>query len=364
MSCAAAALVVGALSGCGNEPTPTAQPRRPVGTVAGLLVAASAYDAPLDRLSVIDLATQTTRIVRLDQPLASGSLADVAPDRRHIAGVGSVDGLGSVVFVVDLETGHVVTRAAPGADGTEWAPDGRLAFAGTHPEAYDGLGTTRLEDLHFFVASGLLSHIREIHPVLPKTAVGGNFTWAGVGPWSPTGADLLLVVSHASEQDGRGGLSNEIFVLGQAGQGRVRRIAESSPEGWSLQRAAWSPDGTRIAVPDDVSGVDVVGADGRRIVELPTEGAVLGLWWTDSGLYVEEDGGDRVLLAVFDPMSGQRGRTVASSLFVDAVSPDGQRVAMIDAGVVRVRAFGGEELLRLPVPALRPQDAQYVLAFD
>jgi hypothetical protein len=188
----------------------------------------------------------------------------LSPDGLQVA-LGDHDTREADLAVVDLGTGDGTTRGLPSARSVipvAWAPDGsRIAYlAGDSPSnPYSGgpiVGDLILLDLE----SG------EAVPV-----PGGEN--ASMAAFSPDGRSLAV-----QRTTGSGGLA-----VVDLSSGVVRKVAADGSLAGSLAGpAAWSPDGSLLALSDasEISFVDPTGSGAPLTLDRPAPDGILG--WTGS----------------------------------------------------------------------------------
>jgi Tol biopolymer transport system component len=155
---------------------------------------------------------------------------------------------------------------------------------------------------------------RDLHPVTPSIDVQ-----AGVA-WSPS--------------------SSQLAVLTGAGQGAgALHLAAASGGSWKLiaavdQPAAligWSHDGTRIAYTDELGGVEVLTAVGRKLLDLSGES---GSWSPTGRLAVARD---PTTVDVYTRFGRRAARLAAVSA---SWSPGDLLATLTPAGLLQVRSHG------------------------
>jgi Tol biopolymer transport system component len=151
--------------------------------------------------------------------------------------------------------------------------------------------------------------------------------------WSSTGARLAVI---------RG---STLFVIDPS-TGQTTELASTVGDVTSVP--AWSPDGTRIvfgARGGSVYSIDVRTGERSRIVQLPGEDldSIDGIEWSPDGsrlaIYNDLDPGDGVLFVL--DLDGSDIRVLADDVFVFGVdwSPDGSQIAFTEDHGAELRVF-------------------------
>ncbi len=204
-----------------------------------------------------------------------------SPDGTRLAVVGSDDSkLRQAVLTVNANGGDL-RRLGRTISGPSWSPDGRrLAFVGATDDEGDAWGLLTM------AADG--TDVREIplppdwephyaggHDILSSMAEFGD-GWIPTLAWSPAGDQLLYTCGQ------------RICVVGLDGTPVGRSPLTWRADKWDASGsvAAWSPDGTRIAVARSV-----VWADYQSHGPLPLEAAVYTM---------APNGSDPRVLAAYD----------------------------------------------------------------
>ena len=190
-----------------------------------------------------------------------------SPDGQRLAFVGD-DGLGMGIYTVRAD-GSDLRRLTDALSGPSWSPDGeRIAFAtadgrevAIHTMAADGMDQRRIAafpEVEWDPATRPLVDVRTLE-------------------WSPDGSKILFLENRALAREGCWSPSSDgVYVVGADGSGLVG-LGISDPEVYSYAAAAWSPDGTRIAVLADRAPAPVrgyIGADSCDYAEVVIEGDV------------------------------------------------------------------------------------------
>lgn len=156
-----------------------------------------------------------------------------APDGKRIAFLGFMrfqpdNRTGSsYIYVVDSD-GSNLTRLAESSSPPTWSPDGS-SIAFLHGDA----------KLSLFVVKSDGSNLRKIADIDPKYRQVDPWVALSYLSWSPNGSDILL--------------QDYPFILVSADgagfdEGKAPYAVFAGPDDWLDPIAAWSPDGSRIAV--------------------------------------------------------------------------------------------------------------------
>jgi Tol biopolymer transport system component len=155
-----------------------------------------------------------------------------------------------------------------------------------------------------------------------------------------------------------------IYVVNEGG-GKPRRILDS--EGHVSGRAAWSPDGTRIAfhgffgkASGEPGGLFVMNDDGSHIELLVLDGAEPA--WSPTGADIAYWDGQSGWLSILNLRSGER-RVLTDEIQGEdpAWSPDGRKIAFSESGRggIFVIDADGSHLRRLVAPNPLPDDPEW-----
>ncbi len=262
----------------------------------------------------------------------------------------------SEVWVVDADGNHRRTLADNGRNPV-WSPDGsRIAYVGD-PGIYviDPDGTNRKQLTSDERDQGPVwspdsTRIAYSHgvtdPGIFVTELDGSgqrvLTWHGHDPsWSPDGTQVAYVGSDEVE-----------FLVMNADGGNVQPLASltadttDDPELKTLreivERAAWSPDGSRIAYNDGRS-LYLIEADGtnRQYLAAGACGWVPTPLWSPDGRYLTYVQ-DHSTIVIIDPDNSTR--TLIYDADRPAWSPDSSRLAYTNSGShgIFVSGPGGE----------------------
>ena len=163
-----------------------------------------------------------------------------SPDGRRIAFAGTEADSTMAVYSVAAD-GSDLRRLSEARSVPAWSPDGsRLAFARVEGDRV--VLVTVSEDgsdaQHVAILPSWSSDVPKIHPYR---------SWIPTVAWSPDGSKILIDEDGNNATVSPGGL----YVVGTDGSGLVR-LAVARPEIYTFTAAAWSPDGSRIAVVADI----------------------------------------------------------------------------------------------------------------
>ena len=273
------------------------------------------------------------------QVVAEGELPMWSPDSRRIGyfygGARLADwglDLDDAVVSIDAQGNRssdpaVIVSGYAEDFSAAWSPDGKWIAIHSHrsfaptaqyddPDSTDDIYLRRADDIHA--------------PEIRLT----DFGWeAGPAYWSPDGTKLLFT---SRDRNGQPGI-DKLWVLSlDPDTGNVLNTTELAlgPQIRSVSWAAWSPDGTQIAIEDDRGGQKrtlwIVRADGSQPQKLlDYKGTTYdGLDWMPDGasiVYSALVGGDMQLFAV--PRIGGVPRQLtldSGNLLHPRVSPDGK----------------------------------------
>ena len=218
-----------------------------------------------------------------------------SPDGMHLAAMG-FDGViriwnplsGMLESTMGNCQGHIPTEL-------EWSPDGTriAAYCGDGAAVFDALTGKELSDCAYPVNSR------------PRFS------------WSPDGKYLGALVGIAEEP------SKNRLDLCRGDTGKFERTLMTSAEDERMTDAAWSPDGSLIAVevwkrppPPNADRSRVVSirlldpTNGQVVREIKPDGGTISMAWTQDGKYLAVDQGQRIML--FDPETGQVADTIAA----------------------------------------------------
>lgn len=205
-----------------------------------------------------------TTLKRVDPVESEWQAPQWSPDGRRLAVAFGLPSGGVAIEVIDRDGGNAVRLSEAAASAPTWSPDGeRVAFAkvealgialtaiALYTMAADGTDAQRLAPIWAWYAG------REVSP---------SRAWIPTVAWSPDGTRILLVVHpvryRSPAYEGMAwGANGEVLVVSVAGseRGQVRPIAPSYVGRYGLQAAAWSPDGSRLAVVANHRAVSVEG---------------------------------------------------------------------------------------------------------
>ncbi len=175
-----------------------------------------------------------------------------SPDGERIAYVGRDEDEGRAIYVIGAGEPLRITDAV---SGPTWSPDGeRIAYAKVDGDevalytiAADGTDARRLTAI-----DGWQPGYGELDP---------SKAWINKVSWSPDRSKILFLVNNVDYDR----LYSEVHVIGPDGGG-LARVTVRKPLPDSISDAAWSPDGTRIAM---------VGAFGSRRSNDPAKSMAL-----------------------------------------------------------------------------------------
>ena len=218
----------------------------------------SDFDMRLDKLGLYTMSADGSNVQQAATRLGSIALASPmwSPDSQQLAVVVNEGDK----FLQDRQALHIaqsdgseVTRIGEtAAVSPAWSPDGgRLAFVDSDGQI---IYTVRPDGTDW----------RELWR-------GDNDAYSRVSQvlWSPDGSAVLLV------------LADSALTLGPNGH-NLRRVLDWQPRYYATTRAAWSPDGSRIAFYNPSEGILTIARDGteprqllevhdRKLLRLPIE---------------------------------------------------------------------------------------------
>ena len=221
------------------------------------------YTMAPDGSNVWDLSSEVSAVV--NHP------PQWSPDGRHLAFVGEDDERKHWLYTVAAD-GTQLTKLTPTIRApVAWSPDGqRLAFAQAEHDtvalvtiAADGTGTQRVTTI-----DGWQPQYGDLDP---------THAWIRTLAWSPTGEHILFACGHAMCISSLDGEVADISSLPLEG-------SPVPPQGEAFA-AAWSPDGTRIAVVNYQARVTsprlyLVAPDGTDVQVLVRNGGGRSLYAT------------------------------------------------------------------------------------
>jgi TolB protein len=169
--------------------------------------------------------------------------------------------------------------------------------------------------------------------------------------WSPDGT-RILVGGFTVNSDSGEPASRQLYVMNA--DGSAITSVPNTQDGYVYNRAAWSPDGNRIAFvvwpSSDGSGtLNVVNADGSGLVALTNSGYAGYPAWSPDGSRIlfqhYEDGGGGSLIKEINIASGT-SINVASG-YCPAWSPDGLLIGVVEGGGIGLLTSKGEAVGRI-----------------
>jgi WD40 repeat protein len=150
-----------------------------------------------------------------------------------------------------------------------WSPDG------------EKLASAALDDKVILWNVGSGGILRILQPIPDEVA---DFIYLADLAWSPDSAILALVAGYSySEEYGAmpdpetGGIQLWNTESGDRVEGTVPGAD------MSIQRIAWSPDGTRIASGDQFNGISLWNSTGELLQSLPLSGGIYSIAWSPDG---------------------------------------------------------------------------------
>ena len=228
------------------------------------------FTMPVDGSSV---AMNLTRPVESIPPAVGVALYPPvwSPDSQWIAFTVSWESLDPspaferVLYTIRAD-GTELTRIGDTTTLPTWSPDGsELAYAGP---GLDGEASA----IYAVKPSG--SDRQTIWPDDNNSASYGIYQVT----WSPTGSDLLFI---SAGTDRNGEYRDGVYIVSTSG-GDLRRVSDTGHQrGWSTfwaPVAAWSPDGSQIAVYSPRWGIETVsrdGSDSRVLTKISETGSPL-----------------------------------------------------------------------------------------
>lgn len=220
---------------------------------------------PIGSASLYTMASDGSdvRAIQLGDRIAMRPAA-WSPDGRRIAFVGRDDGSGRAIYVVDADDGSDPLRFRGVVSGPAWSPDGqRLAFVKPEEDALalfvfaaDGSGARRLATIPDWQR---IADARDPADV-----------WIRTVAWSPGGTKILVLANQGVTFDryaDRG--AGALYVVG-ADDGDLTRVGvvdfRDHVRYDVYHDAAWSPDGSRIAVLGEFDATPISNDPTFRIV--------------------------------------------------------------------------------------------------
>ena len=176
-----------------------------------------------------------------------------SPDGQQIAFAGAASDSKLAVYTVAAD-GSDLRRLSDSVSPPSWSPDGsRLVFVkadGDRLAAYtiaaDGSDARRVVTLPGWIP----------HPHEEVSRTSPRQVWIPTVAWSPDGSKLLIDEDTDGNERSRLGL----YVASMDGSDIVR-LRVTGPTVWAFANAAWSPDGSRIAV---IADLEARGARARQ----------------------------------------------------------------------------------------------------
>lgn len=228
--------------------------------IAFLASSDSGWDAVRNtRLVVMAAGGSGRRLVDTGTPSAVLHPPQWSPDGMHLAFVGTgKDMFELTVGTVDAD-GVNSRRLGRAASGPAWSPDGtRLAFVTTDKASGgDRILVTVMADETQLREMPLADDWKPRYEGFFHSGLSG-VNWISTLAWSPTGEQLLYTC----------GLRICVVSLDGA------PVGQSPTEWWSGSAAAWSPDGTRIAVvPGAIEESGPVARSGPVLYTMAPDGS-------------------------------------------------------------------------------------------
>ena len=181
-----------------------------------------------------------------------------SPDGSRIAFSSNRDGDFSI-YVMNRDGTGVARVTGPGAydDSPSWSPDGsKLVFA---------------RSLQLGAVLMMVNVNGTGETALTSVVTSGYLDWPA---WSPNGTKIAYT----------GGGTPHIYVMNADGSGAMALPGFATD---TVDHAAWSPDGARLAVHDLAHGIVVMNADGSNPVALLPGGAYgTEPAWSPDGAYI------------------------------------------------------------------------------
>ncbi len=260
-----------------------------------------------------------------------------SPDRSSIAfvryeGEGAASG---TVHVMD-RNGASLRMVSPWIDvetNPAWSPDGeQLLFSGArwvYSEAGGWVGKSG-----FFISPVDGTGFKQLM-IDDGGPAEGDTVWRNRGAaWSPDGSRIALTRVAWSEPEN----TYEMLVMDAVGYRISARFIQKFDGSLSSSRAAWSPDGSHVAFMMN-DQLFAVSADGGEVLDLGDKVGRVVSWLPDSSSVVL--GTDEGLVRV--PLDGSGRSLIYEGRAYNPVwSPDGAYILFVDGDDIGITSVTGE----------------------